>query len=1582
MKKIVIVVSDNGTTIKIDDAYTISLLDNSDGNIGIRDVIQFKVNGQYLDSDQTDNYLKHLAHYRSPLIISNANKQFLQETLSGHASNLPHSARLLQADVAPMRQISPVEAMEDIVYVMEHYIYDTLTELLKNHVDHQASASQLLRLRQSGLSNRAFKQAHLTRLCNREIAHALLGVGEKISLYGGMTEKLFKGIHDFEEKHPNQLITEWDIAKIGAEVGLNTYFLKTMHSFFLDSKLFASFEGAVYRRLTLAVNYFGVSTLPPLAVPAITLLTLNFLTYKFGDSIWDGLKTVAWQIKDGWKLLPTQLGSESKLEIPTLPGASLLIPTPSIPIPNLVTVPINNAKPNITATNQAHDDYSHFHLLPEEIFGSEAAPGPFLPPAKAMGKKDTELAKFQRSIREYLEKKSVEQNRLFPYDPRVLLPKDAPPRYAPGECGSLAVNCEGGKWNYKAKVDPIKSPQTALPLLAAHLLFSYFRGRRLSPAEKSIVTFREQLINLQAAREKDWKTLSIAFKRLGGNSYNDLEKFYRNKVRTQIKVVIDANSNDPSIVAIFKNLHFALENNENLFDSLRSPGYEATAQSCDQSLREKNKRFYQQLAANDITGAKNTAEELMQFHPCDVNTHLAEAEFHLQQKNVEKAEVSLQQADIYQAREEKLAHNTPNKVIETGLGECINTKEESIQRAKLLHENVNQTKFHFHLVQYQEARDQQKPACLQRLLNHTQVCLKENPDSLGYLDNQVNALLVANKVPEAIAYQKTVCNLSRLATDYYQLGNLYEQTADLRGANKAYEQGLQLPHERDSETTYHILLRVRDNYLELKDNVSALPSAKKIYKSRHADRMDCYLYGALCFEQGDVEQSLEALEKFVNAKSDNVSEQDNTFRSDAYFKLGSIYEKKGEVDKAIISFKSGLDIDGNDASALNSYSNLLHKKYGVKITLKKELLKENPNEERQQCGTQLAKKHLDFRPVCLKKFGLEVGFRLLNVSFDYFSERYFSRNVRKNLYMARLAGAVFCSGYETLYNRFSHGNFLPKKWEKMRSGERVSYGAGKVLPLFQLADALLEGSKYQIPQEGRNAVHCVQLGLQSYVGYDYIVNTSWQNQQIYQYIGDYAPYACGAAFFASCGISIGEGLVRGTYRALYGKYSPHYENHAYLFLKEFSQDLGKIVGIGLSDPDSVKALWELIEETAKKIPGNAPPEVLAIVGALIVIGGVATYAYNHSWYDKLSRMKKNAIDLATEQRYTEAITKLNDCITHLKSNEDNVVEIKKGIASISEQRLIKDIKVIRDKKENANLTKELISACETHLKDAPDDHARRQQLNNLQLLELIQENKCTEAMSICDERLKANTNDATAYRYRAQLHFKAGNLIQARADANQLRRLEPDDPLAHQHLATIEVAEGNLITGKEYLQTALDLFKKKTTSDSDENNETIAHQESVSKQLEQVDSAIAGRLIQNTAQCFNSALHATVSVFTAFSEMKKAHLRKPPLPFWSHCDLVISHEEEKNLISVGEVEYSQTDNQDFITVGETEFFQTEDVYSDFTRAFEEIPFSQAQQFWSKPPSHVAVKRKQKNDELMEQYASQTVYTAALNNSRL
>ena len=254
----------------------------------------------------------------------------------------------------------------------------------------------------------------------------------------------------------------------------------------------------------------------------------------------------------------------------------------------------------------------------------------------------------------------------------------------------------------------------------------------------------------------------------------------------------------------------------------------------------------------------------------------------------------------------------------------------------------------------------------------------------------------------------------------------------------------------------------------------------------------------------------------------------------------------------------------------------------------------------------------DYRQACLKNLGSEVGWRLLNVTFDYLLERTLSLNDRKNLVRARLAFQAGHACYDTLYNKFSHGSFLPKQWEKMGSGQRVVYGAGKAIFLFQVADHLLGEWEYQVPQVVRNTAHCAQIGTEIYVGYDWIANTPWKDQQIYQYLGDGASYACGAAFVVSFGPAIGEGLVRGAYRIIYGKYSPKYENHAYLFTKELVQNFGGIAVMGLSHPDAVQMLWEGAKTAAEYIPVTVTPEQVAIGVAIVVIGGVAYYAYSRS----------------------------------------------------------------------------------------------------------------------------------------------------------------------------------------------------------------------------------------------------------------------------------------------------------------------------------------------------------------------------------
>ena len=269
----------------------------------------------------------------------------------------------------------------------------------------------------------------------------------------------------------------------------------------------------------------------------------------------------------------------------------------------------------------------------------------------------------------------------------------------------FSLNYEGGKWGYNVKADPFKAPEVALPLLAMHVIGSYIRWHGLSPAEKSLVTFRDQMANLQSARERDWMALPILSKRLTMHSYDEIENVYRGKVRDQIKIVIDTHNDDPIIVTVFKGLHFALENYETaLFNSPKNPDYESIVKSCDQSFRDKTQQFYQRLSGSDLTGASQTVNELVRLHPYEVGTHLAQAELYLQQKNYKKVDVALQQADIYDAREQHLAAKMPDKTIEQGFGFSVDIKQEHIKRAQLLHENVNQTKYHYHLLQYQEVK--------------------------------------------------------------------------------------------------------------------------------------------------------------------------------------------------------------------------------------------------------------------------------------------------------------------------------------------------------------------------------------------------------------------------------------------------------------------------------------------------------------------------------------------------------------------------------------------------------------------------------------------------------------------------------------------------------------------------------------------------------------------------------------------------------------------------------------------------------------------------------------------------------------
>ena len=60
-------------------------------------------------------------------------------------------------------------------------------------------------------------------------------------------------------------------------------------------------------------------------------------------------------------------------------------------------------------------------------------------------------------------------------------------------------------------------------------------------------------------------------------------------------------------------------------------------------------------------------------------------------------------------------------------------------------------------------------------------------------------------------------------------------------------------------------------------------------------------------------------------------------------------------------------------------------------------------------------------------------------------------------------------------------------------------------------------------------------------------------------------------------------------------------------------------------------------------------------------------------------MRANARDLAVEEHYPEAITKLEECIASLHPDEQITAEIKNDIANISEQRLVANIKAVSEK---------------------------------------------------------------------------------------------------------------------------------------------------------------------------------------------------------------------------------------------------------------------------------------------------------------
>ena len=441
MTKILIAVKDDGATVKVDQVSTINLPGDSSTNSNLQEFIQFQVNGQYLDPHQSSNYFTRLTQYNPTIVISDANKRFLQQALIQSFPRTAYSAQPLHWNATTVKQIPSAlpshdmgSVMRDVFGVMEHYTYETLTGMAGEYVDYRASMQQLLRSKNNQqLGNRAFRRFNLTKLCDRELTHLVLGASEKFTLYGGMLHEFSEGIHEFEEMHPHQTIGYWDMAEIGGEIGLKNYAFVKMYNSPHFAKAVAAAEAATYRVLTWVTTRVGIGALHPLVATGITLLTVNYLAYKLLEPVWERIKIVPGALGDIWQRSDScyaQSAPQSKPWARAIVLQNSSLPTTSLgQIPRSVVMSTEDSKVDITLTPSQNFNSSLYPTMGGG-FGSKEPLAPF-----KTQKADVE--QFQQSLREFLARQTSKHQYFFDVDPRVFLPEDTAPQYAPGERGSI-----------------------------------------------------------------------------------------------------------------------------------------------------------------------------------------------------------------------------------------------------------------------------------------------------------------------------------------------------------------------------------------------------------------------------------------------------------------------------------------------------------------------------------------------------------------------------------------------------------------------------------------------------------------------------------------------------------------------------------------------------------------------------------------------------------------------------------------------------------------------------------------------------------------------------------------------------------------------------------------------------------------------------------------------------------------------------------------------------------------------------------------------------------------------------------------
>lgn len=1459
MTKIIISVSDNGKSIKINNIVierANSVVPNSLASI------QFQVNNRLLSSTQSKNYFNYLAQQDS-IFINDTNRQILQQALQ--IGFLPPAIRAKTANIHHLPQANSFtwnDVFEYTVKGAEHYIFTTLVELGNNQLAHRQNSQTLTRLKNTyNLGNRALRREQLTRGLQQGLGKFATNIFSSFAYSGRTLMDAKAGIEKLQKNSKNK-ITEFEKNKIwGDAIAKNGLIY-----FSYESKYYVNAIKFLTDSLQKLAIRIGIGTLHPFVATGIVLLTVGSIVHEFDllNLGWTTLKTGITDILDLSQAMDSCYAASPRNFCPShSPVFKQLLATAqptAITSVNSSATTIYQPKNNCESIPLPQNPIQPLHGFLKDNFNtknlflrSEATP--------------EQLKNFQRSIKEHFALDSAPKNYFLKLDPTVLLPKESNPPYIPGDRGSFSCNYENGKLNYHVKVDLLKAPQIAIPIITLKIILSYLQWHRLSPSEKAFITATNQLDKLQAAKNHDWSSLSILLQRVTFHSYDEIEHYYHHQAITAVQRVLTTHADNPNIFSTFKAINTALiSGNKNLIDNIQN----------EQTLISETTKIYNDLLekyeceinANNVPGARVISDKLLKEYDFDIGTHLIGADRFIHEGNYRRTKTEIDKADQCIKREQEWIEKIPEIVQENAEGRYESNRSQYSANIKQAQNQLANIKFNLYLFQYRDAANNQKQKSYQSLLDHTNDCITQMSDDQQFLKNHIHVLLLENNFKEAIHFQKKLSTQSGDPLDYCQLAHSYEHMGDLLSANKIYEN-----IKGTEEINYYAAIKARTNYfqlisdahknkqLELIPNLSqaALIVAKQAYDSDHAVASDGYFYGVLALQDNQKKQGQVALEYFVStpfedekklkvtAKTEEINkilETDKLLRADAYSKLGILEAEKNNFAKAIENFESSLKLNSKDARTLAFYSATLQRLCNFsKATEKmKEALVYGSNDEVVLDLEKYVKDHREAHLIFAYGLGLRFFASLLDTTLEY---------LRVTILQRQLVRQVIHVSSDLVITKLVKGHFLPK--HKTQMGQ-YAYYLSKGVAIFYLTDSCIQlvgpilSKKLQpyintpsflqtgqFPQELRNTAHCLQVTAEIAYGFDLFLN-------------DFNPAAAGAYLLAS-GPNIVESVLRGGYRVWKGEYYPRIENQPYLFTKEFCREVGTVASIASFSPDTTVLVIA---------------KVAAVVGsggvALIAAGiatGIVINSYNHSWHEKLSAMTNNAHAFAIKNKTDDAIVTLQQCLKDLQPKEEIAKKIKSQLKHYSEIRLLNDTQKIIVKEESLNQTDmtTIIAAYNTHLKDVPEDTERKNQLNVFETFSKInsafinklpkvgfklwedylakhpedtfqkneylqskfgfylQNGKTVNAKYLCERYLKENENDAIALACRTQLHLHLGNTFAARSDARRLVKLKPEDPLTYQNLSLVQQAENNLNSAQKSLDKAKKLLLAASKND-------------------------------------------------------------------------------------------------------------------------------------------------------------------------